>query len=398
MKQGFAPFCLRVAHSGDNWREFSGSGASRELDTIRLVIEAPEFLGLFLAGEPLPRAAAPAPQAESGHVLLAVTETGGVMVVACPDAATPMNTLVSEVLAANGWLWRQSYERLADPFERFLGMSLVDWISRRVGPDWSADAFRKGTENSLLGGRFPVVLFVEKEDPIVKEAVAFLVNMNLEVRLCSWDCWRFGGNEVVRPRLLAVRQPAAASPAKPTGPAPVQPKSGQISDRPVEPAAPAQRRFVEEHVSATAFGGATASQIKRGEPFPNGDWSERQKEILDRLTELDVLGLVRRGFGYYVPGSLESGTAEAAIVVSVQADRWPTPGRDEVIVVVRSDLLGGWLDTPANEIEDFLGSLRRAQRKEHKGAVLLLATSVNEAGQIVNELKALKELAASGLR
>ncbi len=391
MSRAFAPFCLRVSQGGDRWRSFGGGGESRELDTVGLIVAAPEFLGLGQPDEPLPRAAALAPQAASGHVLLAVTEAGGVVTVACPDAATPVSGLVGEVLAASGRLWRQPYETLAEPFESFLGMSLVEWIARRAGPAWSAEAFRAGAEECLRGGRFPVILLVERDDPAMQEAATFLVNMNIEVRLCTWECHRFDGNELVRPHVLAVRKPAAAAPppAAPKAPSP-QPSQPKPAEAP-----PVERKFVDEHTSSAAVGGAQAAEPTTRGTFPTGDWSPKQKEILGKLVELDGLGLTRRGFELYAPGALQAGSAEGAIVVSVQADRWPSPGPDEVVVVVRTELLGAWLKTAPEEIADFLGSLRRAQRKEHKGAVLLLATSLNDAGQIVNELKALKELASS---
>lgn len=393
MSRAFTPFCLRVSQGGDRWRSFAGGGESRELDTVGLIVAAPEFLGLGQSDEPLPRAAAPAPQAPSGHVLLSVTEAGGVVTVACPDAATPANGLVGEVLATGGRLWRQPYESLVEPFESFLGMSLVEWIARRAGPTWSADAFRAGAEECLRGGRFPVILLVERDDPAVQEAAAFLVNMNIEVRLVTWECHRFDGNELVRPRVLAVRKPAAAAPQTA---APKAPPAPEPPPKPVQ-APPAERKYADEHTSSAAFGGAKPETKAAHEPFPAGDWSEKQREMLGKLVELDGLGMVRRGFEYFVPGALEAGTAEGAIVVSVQADRWPAPAKDEVIVVVRADLLGAWFQTAPEEIVDFLASLRRAQRKEHKGAVLLLATSVNDASQMVNELKALKELASSSL-
>lgn len=388
MSQAFTPFCLRTAKPDNRWHEFDGRGATRELATVKLVVEAPEFLGLVQPDQPLPRAAVVSPQAGSNHVLLAVTEMGGVMIVACPDAATPMSALVGEVLAANGRLWRQPFATLAEPFESFLGMSLTDWIARRTGPGWSPNSFREGAEECLRGGRFPVLLLVEKDDPGVREAATFLLNMNLEVRLMTWEVYRMDGVELVRPRLLAVRRPAQepAAPSKPTPQPPPQP----------EPP-PAQRVSVEQHTSAASIGQQAAAAQPARPPFPGGDWSEKQKEMLGRLVDLDVLGLTRRGFEYFAPGSLESGEAEGAIVVSVQADRWPAPGREEVIVVVRTDLVGVWLKTKPQDIEDFLSSLRRAQRKEHKGAMLLLVTSGNEATQVVNELKALKELASSAI-
>jgi hypothetical protein len=397
MSQTFTPFCLRTAKPDSRWREFNGSGATRELATVKLVVEAPEFLGLAQPDQPLPRAAVVSPQAASNRVLLAVTESGGVMVVACPDTAMPASGLVGEVLAASGRMWRQPYTTLAEPFESFLGMSLTDWIGRRTGPGWSAESFRAGAEACLRGGRFPVLLLVEKDDPGVQEAAAFLVNMNLEVRLLSWDCFRFEGVELVRPREIAARRSTAES-VPPVRTGDVQATPPSPGPQP-EPASSAPHTRVEEHTSAASIGGVRPGEPPAAtrQPFPDGGWSDKQKEMLGRLVDLDMLGLTRRGFEYFTPGSLESGEAEGAIVVSVQADRWPAPGREEVIVVVRTDPVGAWLKTKAQDIEDFLSSLRRAQRKEHKGAMLLLVTSGNEATQVVNELKALKELASSAI-
>ena len=70
-----------------------------------------------------------------------------------------------------------------------------------------------------------------------------------------------------------------------------------------------------------------------------------------------------------------------------------------MIVVVNTgpDHLSGYLKIAPNEVEEFLGSLPRADRKEHKGSLLLRAASINEAAQIVNELRALKEVSAGSI-
>jgi hypothetical protein len=86
-------------------------------------------------------------------------------------------------------------------------------------------------------------------------------------------------------------------------------------------------------------------------------------------------------------------------VLAADPDRWPFPKPEEVIVVVNTgaEHLAGFLKIAPKEVEEFLASLPRADRKEHKGAMLLRAANINEAGQVVNELRALREVSAGGV-
>jgi hypothetical protein len=133
-------------------------------------------------------------------------------------------------------------------------------------------------------------------------------------------------------------------------------------------------------------------------PLPVSNATPKQKEILNRLIKLDELGLPRRGFAYFLPDVPEQGTVEGTIVISVDPDRWPFPKAGEVIVVVNpgTEHLAAYLKIAPREIEEFLGSLPRADRKGNKGALLLRAATVNEAVQLTNELKALKEVTIGG--
>jgi hypothetical protein len=118
-----------------------------------------------------------------------------------------------------------------------------------------------------------------------------------------------------------------------------------------------------------------------------------------KLLGLDELGLKRRGFEYFPPRAEGKAATEGTIVVAIDPDRWPFPGKDEVVVVVNTgpDFLAGFLNTPPRDIEEFLGSLPRVERKEHKGCLLLRANTTYEAAQLVNELRALKEVSAGGI-
>jgi hypothetical protein len=134
---------------------------------------------------------------------------------------------------------------------------------------------------------------------------------------------------------------------------------------------------------------------KEYEPFPASNATPKQQEILTYLLPLAELGFVRRGFEYFPPGAQGKAAMEGTIVVALDEDRWPFPQNEEVIVVIRTgqEFLAAYLRISPTEAEDFLGSLPRVERKEHKGALLLRAASVHEATQLVNELRALKEIA-----
>lgn len=165
-----------------------------------------------------------------------------------------------------------------------------------------------------------------------------------------------------------------------------------------------QRVNVNEHVPTATLGGSIPVRPfdglaqKEYEPFPGSNATPKQLEILDRLRALDALGLKRKGFEYFPPRAAGKGAMEGTIVVAIDLDRWPSPEPEEVIVVVNTgpEFLGGYLRIAPGEIEDFLGSLPRVERKEHKGSLLLRAANTHEAMQLVNELRALKELSSGG--
>jgi hypothetical protein len=158
---------------------------------------------------------------------------------------------------------------------------------------------------------------------------------------------------------------------------------------------------VERHTETVSF--STKKLEKRNleeyEPFPEDGVSDEQKKILARLVQLDDLGLVRKGVEYFVPSHVGKDGAEGAVVVSVDEERWPFPKEGEVVVVVNTshDYLAGYLNLGSEEIEEFLDSLPRVQRKEHKGCLLLRASNIHEADQLVNEMRALREVAETGV-
>lgn len=121
----------------------------------------------------------------------------------------------------------------------------------------------------------------------------------------------------------------------------------------------------------------------------------KQREILDRLTRLDNLGMARKGPDYYL--AADEPDAVPALLLATAPDRWPFPDPEEVLVVVNTGpaQMARFLNMAPAEIEEFLSSMPRARQKEQKGTLLLRASSIDEAAQIVSELLALKEVTSS---
>jgi hypothetical protein len=384
------PCWARFKRFGDRWFAFNGKDATSALDALQLVIDAPEFLGQG-ASQPVPRAAMASPQSHSNRVLVVVDEAGGVQLAVCPEPGGDSATVVGDVVATGHRFWRKRYDALAEPFQDFLGMSLTDWVSSRVGESWSADKFRAGLERSMSEGKFPITIVVNELDSAVKETLDYLREVNQQVRVMGYSCLASGGDELVWPkelsedRVVARQQPARPQPrpsAPQSGPrAPSRPhpaaSEGDSSPADAAPMAPPQPRSAEpEEFEALAMFDATPAQ----------------KEILSQLLQLDDLGLTRRGLEYYL-GDDELG-ATATIALSIDRDRWPFPKPDEVIVAVDTGPahLGRFLNIDPTEAEQFLGTLPRAGEKELKGTILLRAADPHEAVQVVNELRALKEV------
>jgi len=414
------PCCIRVGKFGDRWSAATLQAPGEPIDPVELVVQAPEFLGLLVPDKPMPRAAMIVPQSTSGRVLIAVNETGGIELVGCPNPRVEGATgaVVSDLLAAKGRLWHQKPPVVAGPFRESLGTALPDWVGAKVGRGWSAQAFQAGLENCLAQGEFPIIIVVPALDDAAREMLSYLENMNLDVRPLGYDLYRGDGVEVVRPRWLVEEHPASKAPAaepeakKAVAPEPMKP--GRTEAQNAEPARPEPapgssfkaetypRPYREELAPAApaSRGPGRESGGRDAEPFPAVDTSQKQEEILARLHGLDGLGLKRKGFEYFVPARADQKeAAEGTIVIAVDPDRWPFPKDDEVIVVVNTgpNHMAALLKIPPREVEEFLGSLPRVERKEHKGCLLLRASNTHEATQLVNELRALKAVSSGGI-
>ena len=390
------PCWARFRRFGDRWFAFNGKEGTDAVDALQLVIDSPEFLGQG-SNQSLPRAAMAPPQSHSNRVLVVVDEVGGVQLAVCPEPGGDSAMVVGDVVATGHRFWRKKYDALAGPFQEVLGMSLTDWIAGRAGESWSADKFRAGLERSMREGKFPITIVVNEIDSGVKETLDYLREVNQQVRVLGYTCLTSEGDELVWPRELSEEPVVPRS-----EPARQQPRPSVPLSSP-RPQSRPQTTHVEKS-SPPADSEPTASaqpqQAQRTafEALPGFVPTPQQKEILSRLAQLDDLGLIRVGLEYYLAeDDLE---ATATIALAVDCERWPFPRPDEVIVAVDAGLahLGGFLNLSPVDVAEFLGSLPRAEQKEHKGTILLRAANFHEADQVVNELRALREVTASSIR
>lgn len=389
------PCWARFRRFGDRWFAFSGTPATSPIDALQLVIDAPEFLGAG-ADQSLPRAAMPPAQSHSSRVLVVVDDAGGVQLAVCPEPDGDLAVVVGDLLATGRRFWRKDYQALAGPFQEFLGTPLTDWIAGRVGDSWSADKFRAGLERSLKEGKFPITIVVNDLDSSVKETLDYLRDMlNQQVRVLGYTCQAGGGDELVWPRELGEEQVAAGMRPVRSQPRPSVPQSSPKAPLRPRPA-PAGASTHPEGPTPTASAQPESTEPDGFGPLSASDATPKQMEILNRLIQLDGIGLVRKGLEYYRVSDQRGATA--SVVLAVDPDRWPFPKPDEVIVVVNTGPahLAGFLGITPREVEEFLGSLPRSDRREHRGSLLLRAASMNEAAQIANELRALKEVTAVG--
>lgn len=389
------PCWARFKRFGDRWFAFNGKEGTDAVDALQLVVDSPEFLGQG-SNQSLPRAAMAPPQSHSNRVLVVVDEAGGVQLAVCPEPGGDSAMVVGDVVATGHRFWRKKYDALAVPFQKVLGMSLTDWIAGRAGESWSAEEFRAGLERSMREGKFPITIVVNEIDPGVKETLDYLREVNQQVRVLGYTCLVSEGDELVWPRELSEKpvvpgseptrqQPRPSSPL--SNPRPQSRPQATHFDRSAPPADSEPTASAQpQQAQRTAF-----EALSGFVPTP------QQKDILSRLAQLDDLGLIRVGLEYYVAeDELE---ATAAIALAVDCERWPFPRPDEVIVAVDTGPahLGGFLNLSPVDVAEFLSSLPRAQQKEHKDTILLRAASLHEADQIVNELRALKEVTAGSI-
>ncbi len=366
------PFCARAGSASNGWLELPAVAAPADVDLLELLQEAPEFLGMALGEAPLPRAVAVLPQSVSGRVLIAVDEAGKITIVGCPDQKKKegINLMVGDLLAASGRLWHQPFAVLAEMFGDKGGHALMARLRSRVGGDFDETQLKSAIEKSLEEGKFSVTIVVTVVDEAVEEMMKYLQGMNLSVRLITYERFAADGLELVVPRVVGEEQ-KKETPVK--------------EERGVSP-------FLEYTPTVPTF--EKPAEQKTYEPFPIAGTTPKQQAILERLVYIEDLGLIRRGFEFFSPRAAQRPEAEGTVVVAVDSTRWPFPKPDEVIVVVRTgrEHLAGVLGMKPQEVEDFLRNLPREERREQKGVLLLWARNPFEANQLINELRALKEV------
>ncbi|MGQ9677701.1 MAG: hypothetical protein ACUVUD_00250 [bacterium] len=372
------PCCIRASKESGDWLQFPADTSPGVVDRMELINQAPEFVGMAFGEKPLPRAVALFTGVTSNRVVVAIDEVGKVMLVGCPDqkSETGISSMVGDILAASGRLWHQPVATLAAMFGDQEGKSLEGKIRSRVKNDWNREKFWFELAQSLEAGKFPVVVVVDEVNQAVEEMINYLRGMNINIRVLTYERFFERGVEIVVPRVVGEAVKREKEEEK------------KISvEKPITP-------FLEYTPTVTTLGENDSPPPKTYEAFPISGTTPKQQAILERLVYIEDLGLVRRGFEFFSPRAAQHAEAEGTIVVAVDGTRWPFPKEDEVIVVVRTsrEHLAGFLRMKPQEVEDFLRLLPRNEKREHKGVLLLWARNPFEANQLINELKALKEV------
>lgn len=220
-------YCVRCPTEKRGWHTFIPTPAAVSVDAISLVLEAPEFL----SGQGFPdsavRVAVPLafPAQRTDRLLLAVDESGGIMLAGFPDPADrgSATAIAGDLVAVTGRLWRQPTPEFLKMVEEPLGRPLATAIAGRTRHDWSGETLLSGVAASLEAGRFPVVLVAAESNAGAREAVAFLAGMNIPVRLIDVAVFTSDGTEVAMPKLIVEANRASAQAPRPAAAPAAQP-------------------------------------------------------------------------------------------------------------------------------------------------------------------------------
>ncbi|MEO0086429.1 MAG: hypothetical protein ABIK37_07355 [candidate division WOR-3 bacterium] len=211
------------------------------VDTLGLVLEAPEFLtGQGHPDVPV-RITVPViqPGIRTDRLLIAIDEAGGITLVGCPDEKDPGSAVLvaGDLLGLAGRLWRMPVAEFLALVEQPLGKSVAEAIHERAMPEWTDEKLLAGIAANLTAGRFPVVLVAAPADQSAREAFDYLSRFGLPVRLIGAGVYTSSGIEVAFPVQLGAGVTAAVQPAPVVQPRPdTAARSTGGTFRPAQPA------------------------------------------------------------------------------------------------------------------------------------------------------------------
>ena len=261
------PCFIRAQAVQPAWIPFFPKQSDAAVNVAAIILQAPEFLRR--AGEAPVCAALSLSKScgAKGEVLAAVDEVGRVLIVGCPDesAPEPYGSLVADILAASGRLWRMSYEQFSALFQESLGQSLEELVMLRAHSDWDFDVFQPAVAASLAQGRFPVLVVTKMPQGPIQDILAYLATMNLVARLVPVLVYEAAGvqvvefepavaSKVVTPPISQLGWETSAAPAPP-------PEKPVVPERPGTPSEPLK--------PDTLNGGATVPAAEPS-PIPSG--------------------------------------------------------------------------------------------------------------------------------
>ncbi|MEO0085810.1 MAG: hypothetical protein ABIK37_04185 [candidate division WOR-3 bacterium] len=209
---------IRAKTATAGWQPFLPQPDAAPPKVADVFTTIPDFLTIEGPGTAPLRAVIPVAKlcGCASEVMVAVDESGRIYIVSCPDETTaePYGTVVADVLAASGRLWRMSYDDFSALFKEPLGASLEEYVMPRARADWDYDVFQPAVAACLEKGRFPVVLITARPEGRITEIVGYFHGMNLEAQLAPYSFYDLNGVQVLEPAragFAAAPAPAAAT-------------------------------------------------------------------------------------------------------------------------------------------------------------------------------------------
>jgi hypothetical protein len=272
-------FCFRVKEERQAWNVLLPVPSKYSVDIGKLVASAPEFLGMDAPG-PVVRLCVPVAGGEAAgcQVMVAVDESGGVMVVGSPlKAERPaLTSLVREILVLHGRLWRMGFVEFASLIASGTDRPLLEAMAEECGAGLDEAVLRAGLEQTLGKGHFPVVILLNSLDREAEEAVSYLKSLGLNLKAFGVELYESWGVEVALPRLLSVGEPAREAGPGRTVPRPTPPPPRQPPPR-FQTASPAVAAFGKPEPQSAPEPRRESEPVQwKPTPSPQRPWATQQ--------------------------------------------------------------------------------------------------------------------------
>jgi hypothetical protein len=155
--------------------------------------------------------------------IVGVDEEGGISILECKLAANPevKRKVIGQVVEYAAFLWRKPYDFLDAVSKRRLGKPLAaamrDVLDEETLHDWAEPAFVQAVTDSLLEGKFRMVIAVDSINDDLRQTIEYLTEGPSRLELYALELTYFasGEREIVVPHLHGALAPSR--PLRPSG-------------------------------------------------------------------------------------------------------------------------------------------------------------------------------------